>query len=55
MGLKGMWCHWIRLAQDSNQWRVLVNTVMNLRVSWKVSNFLTSWVIVSLRRCCSIQ
>jgi hypothetical protein len=23
---------WIDLAQDSDQWRVLVNTVMNLRV-----------------------
>jgi hypothetical protein len=24
---------WIDLAQDSDRWRVLVNTVMNLRVS----------------------
>jgi hypothetical protein len=24
---------WIDLAQDRNQWRVLVNTRMNLRVS----------------------
>jgi hypothetical protein len=24
--------HWIDLAQDRNQWRALVNTVMNLRV-----------------------
>jgi hypothetical protein len=23
---------WIKLAQDRDQWRVLVNTVMNLRV-----------------------
>jgi hypothetical protein len=23
---------WIQLAQDGNQWRALVNTVMNLRV-----------------------
>jgi hypothetical protein len=28
------WCgmDWIDLAQDRDQWRVLVNTVMNLRV-----------------------
>jgi hypothetical protein len=24
--------YWIDLAQDRDQWRVLVNTVMNLRV-----------------------
>jgi hypothetical protein len=24
--------HWTDLAQDKEQWRVLVNTVMNLRV-----------------------
>jgi len=24
--------NWMILAQDSNQWRALVNTVMNLRV-----------------------
>jgi hypothetical protein len=28
--LSGM--HWIDLAQDKDQWRDLVNTVMNLRV-----------------------
>jgi hypothetical protein len=27
---KGM--HWIHLAQDRDQWRALVNTVMNLQV-----------------------
>jgi hypothetical protein len=24
--------NWIKLAEDRNQWRALVNTVMNLRV-----------------------
>jgi hypothetical protein len=31
IGWAGM--DWIDLAQDRDQWRVLVNTVMNLRVS----------------------
>jgi hypothetical protein len=30
IGLEGM--DWIDLAQDREQWRALVNTVMNLRV-----------------------
>jgi hypothetical protein len=30
MGWGGM--DWINLVQDSDQWRALVNTVMNLRV-----------------------
>jgi hypothetical protein len=32
---------WIHLAQDRDQWRVLVNTVMNLRIPKKAGNFLT--------------
>jgi hypothetical protein len=35
MGLKGVMCkdvYWINLAQDRDQWRALVNTVMKLPV-----------------------
>jgi hypothetical protein len=33
------WIHW---AQDRDRWRVVVNTVMNLRVPQNAGNFLTS-------------
>jgi hypothetical protein len=32
---------WIHLAQNRDQWRTVVNTVMNLRVPQKVVNFST--------------
>jgi hypothetical protein len=31
------------LAQDTNQWRVFVNMVMNLRILYKAWNFLATW------------
>jgi hypothetical protein len=40
IGWDGM--DWIDLAQDRYQWRALVNTVMNLRVSYNFGKFLSS-------------
>jgi hypothetical protein len=41
---------WIKLAQDRDRWRTLVNAVMNLWVPQKVGNFLTSCKLVSFSR-----
>jgi hypothetical protein len=30
---------WMHLNQGSDQWRAVVSTVMNLRVSYKAGNF----------------
>jgi hypothetical protein len=32
-GIEGGVVDWIDVAQDRDQWRALVNTVMNLRIS----------------------
>jgi hypothetical protein len=33
---------WIDLAQDREKWRILVNTVMKLRVPYNAGKFLSS-------------
>jgi hypothetical protein len=33
---------YIHLSQDRDQWRALVNTVMNLQVALNIGNFLSS-------------
>jgi hypothetical protein len=40
----------IHLAQDSDQWRTVVNTVTNFRVPLKAENFFTNRVTVSFWR-----
>jgi hypothetical protein len=48
LGWGGM--DWILLARDREQWRALVNTVMNLRVPLNVGKYLSSRATGSFSR-----
>jgi hypothetical protein len=41
---------WIDLAHNSDQWRVLVNTVLNLRVPQNAGKFLSSCTMAALKK-----
>jgi hypothetical protein len=41
---------WISLTQDRDQWRTLVNTVMNLRIPENAGKFLSKYTIGSFSR-----
>jgi hypothetical protein len=48
IGWDGM--DWIDLTQNRDQWRALVNTVMNLRVPYNAGKFLSSCTTGSYSR-----
>jgi hypothetical protein len=46
----------MHLAQDRDQWRTLVNTVMNLGVPQNARSFLTVWMILAYKEgLCSME
>jgi len=41
---------WINLAQDRDQWRPLLNTVINPGLPYKAGNLSTDWATISFPR-----
>jgi hypothetical protein len=41
---------WIQLAQDRDQWWVLLNIVTNLRIAYSANNFCSNFVTISFLR-----
>jgi hypothetical protein len=48
IGCEGV--NWVHRKQDRNQWRTLVNMILNLTFLWRTGNLLTRWVIISVSR-----
>jgi hypothetical protein len=46
---------WIDLAQNRDQWRALVNTIMKLRVPQNVGKFFSSCTIGSFARSAQLH
>jgi hypothetical protein len=41
---------WIHLAQDRDQWKTLVNTIMNLGAPWNVGKLLASTQLAAFQK-----
>jgi hypothetical protein len=46
---------WIDLAHDMDQWRALMNTVMNIPIPQNAGKFLNSYIISSFSRRAQLQ